>query len=167
MTVILHVQPVAERGGSDQLLLRMIRALPSTEFESHVVVPGPSPLAAEFQAAGARLHVVPMRRLTLSAAPGYRIAYAARWPLVVVRLALRRPTCASRRRPHQLVALALRLGGGAARPPAARLARARDRRAVRGRAAARALPRPRFADVVVAASSAIAAQLRPEQRARA
>ena len=88
MTVILHVQPVAERGGSDQLLLRMIRDLPSPEFENHVVVPGPSPLAAEFKAAGARLHVVPMRRLTLSAPLGYRVAYALAWPVVVARIAL-------------------------------------------------------------------------------
>jgi glycosyltransferase involved in cell wall biosynthesis len=88
MTVILHVQPVAERGGSDQALLRMVRALPQSEFECHVAMPGPSPLAGEYSAAGARLHVVPMRRLTHSRGTAYRVAYVATWPLVVLRLAL-------------------------------------------------------------------------------
>ena len=162
MTVILHVQPVAERGGSDQLLLRMIRDLPSTEFESHVVVPGPSPLAADFEAAGARLHIVPMRRLTLSAALAYRVAYALAWPLVVARIAL-----VARRvhadvvhtnslhslygwavallvhRPHVWHAREIVVQSG----PALRLERLLARR---------------FADVVVAASSAIATQLQPD-----
>ena len=162
MTVILHVQPVAERGGSDQLLLRMIRDLPSTEFENHVVVPGPSPLAAEFEAAGARLHVVPMRRLTLSAPLGYRVAYALAWPVVVARIALvaRRvradvvhtnslhslygwAVARLVRRPHVWHAREIVVQSG----PALRLER---------------LLAMRFADVVVAASNAIAAQLQPD-----
>ena len=152
---------MAERGGSDQLLLRMVRALPASEFESHVVVPGPSPLAAEFHAAGARLHIVPMRRLTLSSAPAYRIAYALAWPLVVARLArvarrVRADVVHTNslhslygwavarlvRRPHVWHAREIVVQSG----PALRLERFLARR---------------YADVVVAASQAIAEQLDP------
>ena len=78
---------MAERGGSDQALLQLVRSLPRDEFTSHVVVPGPSPLAHDFAAAGARLHTLPMRRLTRSAGLGYRLAYVLGWPVVVARLA--------------------------------------------------------------------------------
>ena len=44
------MQPVAERGGSDQALLRLVRSLPRREFDFHIAVPGPSPLADEFWA---------------------------------------------------------------------------------------------------------------------
>src|SRR5437879_2523049 len=135
---------------------------PARPAESHVVVPGPSPLAADFEAAGARLHIVPMRRLTLSAALAYRVAYALAWPLVVARIAL-----VARRvhadvvhtnslhslygwavallvhRPHVWHAREIVVQSG----PALRLERLLARR---------------FADVVVAASSAIAAQLQPD-----
>ena len=153
---------MAERGGSDHLLLSMIRALPATDFESHVVVPGPSPLAAEFRAAGARLHVVPMRRLTLSGALPYRIAYALAWPVVVARLALvaRRvradvvhtnslhslygwAVARLIRRPHVWHAREIVVQSG----PALRLER---------------FLAGRFADVVVAMSTAIAEQLQPD-----
>jgi hypothetical protein len=67
---ILSVQPVAERGGSDQALLRLVRSLPRGDFDFHIAVPGPSPLAAEFEAAGATLHVVPMARLSTSHSAG-------------------------------------------------------------------------------------------------
>ena len=60
------MQPVAERGGSDQALLRLVRSLPRGEFDFHIAVPGPSPLAAEFEAAGATLHIIPMARLSTS-----------------------------------------------------------------------------------------------------
>ena len=150
---------MAERGGSDQLLLNMIRALPAAEFENHVVVPGPSPLAPEFAAAGARLHVVPMRRLTLSGSLSYRIAYALAWPLVVIRVArvARRAgadvvhtnslhslygwaVARLIRRPHVWHAREIVVQSG----PALRLERFLARH---------------FADVVVAMSSAIAEQL--------
>jgi hypothetical protein len=87
MTVILHVQPVAERGGSDQALLNLLRTLPRAEFESHIALPAPGPLGTQLEAAGAQLHIVPMRRLTLSGSLGYRLAYVVAWPLVVLRLA--------------------------------------------------------------------------------
>jgi glycosyltransferase involved in cell wall biosynthesis len=140
----------------------MIRALPAAEFESHVVLPGPSPLAAEFGAAGARLHVVPMRRLTLSGRLAYRIAYALAWPVVVARVArvarqVRADVVHTNslhslygwavarliRRPHVWHAREIVVQSG----PALRIERFLARR---------------FADVVVAMSSAIAEQLEPD-----
>ena len=52
----------------------------------HAVFPRPSPLEAEFRAAGAQLHTVPMRRLTRSGGVGYWLAYATLWPFSVARL---------------------------------------------------------------------------------
>jgi glycosyltransferase involved in cell wall biosynthesis len=65
----------------------MISSLPSSEFECHVVVPDEPPLRDALEEAGARVHVVPMRRVTTSASLGYRLAYAAHWPVTVLRLA--------------------------------------------------------------------------------
>jgi glycosyltransferase involved in cell wall biosynthesis len=86
MIRLLSVQPVAERGGSDQALLRMVRSLPSDEFDCHIVVPGPSPMHAELTRAGATLHVVPMRRLSTSHGALDWLAYGAGWPVAVGRL---------------------------------------------------------------------------------
>src|SRR3954469_7057196 len=83
---ILSVQPVAERGGSDQALLRLVRSLPRDEFDFHIALPGPSPLAAEFEAAGATLHVVPMQRLSTSHGAGAWGGYVTGWPVAVARL---------------------------------------------------------------------------------
>jgi glycosyltransferase involved in cell wall biosynthesis len=80
------VQPVAERGGSDTALLRLVRSLPRGEFDFHIALPGPSPLAAEFADAGATLHVVPMERLSTSHDAGTWAGYVAGWPLAVARL---------------------------------------------------------------------------------
>jgi glycosyltransferase involved in cell wall biosynthesis len=84
---ILSVQPVAERGGSDQALLRLVRSLPRAEFDFHIALPGPSPLAAGYADAGATLHEVPMRRLSTSHNAGDWSAYATGWPLAVAKLA--------------------------------------------------------------------------------
>jgi glycosyltransferase involved in cell wall biosynthesis len=84
---ILSIQPVAERGGSDHALLRTFRYLTAHGWECHVVFPEPSPMTAEFVAAGVTVHVVPMRRLTRSGGAGYFAGYAALWPLSVLRLA--------------------------------------------------------------------------------
>jgi glycosyltransferase involved in cell wall biosynthesis len=86
-TTVLYIQPVAERGGSDQALVRMIRTLPRERFSCHVAVPAASPMQAELEAAGAVTHVVPMRRLTGSGDIGYWLAYLALWPVTVGRLA--------------------------------------------------------------------------------
>ncbi|MHB8219237.1 MAG: glycosyltransferase family 4 protein [Acidimicrobiales bacterium] len=80
------MHPIAERGGSDYCLLRMVRALIPEGWTCHVVTPAPSPLASEFVKAGAILHVVPMHRITTSASLGYWIRYAAAWPITVFRL---------------------------------------------------------------------------------
>ncbi len=80
------MQPVAERGGSDQALLRLVRSLPRGEFDFHIAVPAPSPLAAEFEAAGATLHVVPMPRLSTSHGAAAWGGYVANWPVAVTRL---------------------------------------------------------------------------------
>ena len=82
---ILYVQPVAERGGSDQALLRLVRGL-SGEVSAHVAVPSDPPLREELEAAGATVHVVPMRRLTTSAGWGWWARYAVEWPAAVARL---------------------------------------------------------------------------------
>jgi glycosyltransferase involved in cell wall biosynthesis len=86
MIRLLSVQPVAERGGSDHLLVRMLRSLPPDEFDCHVALPGRSPLADEFAAAGAGLHTVPMERLSTSHGAGEWAGYAAGWPVAVARL---------------------------------------------------------------------------------
>src|SRR2546429_2746470 len=86
MIRLLSVQPVAERGGSDYLLVRMLRSLPPDEFDCHVALPGRSPLAEEFAAAGAGLHTVPMERLSTSHAAGEWAGYVAAWPVAVARL---------------------------------------------------------------------------------
>ncbi len=81
------MQPVAERGGSDQALLRLVRSLPRDEFDFHIALPGPSPLAPEFAAAGATVHELPMRRLSTSHGTTAWAGYVAAWPLTVARLA--------------------------------------------------------------------------------
>lgn len=86
--VLLSIQPVAERGGSDWCLVRTVRSLSVAGWNCHVVTPAPSPLAEEFKAAGAVLHVIPMRRITTQEGLGYWMAYAAGWPVAVLRLAL-------------------------------------------------------------------------------
>ena len=65
----------------------MVRSLPRPEFECHVVVPGEPPLRAEFEAAGATVHVVPMRRISRSHRLWDWFVYAVAWPVTVVRLA--------------------------------------------------------------------------------
>src|SRR2546425_6871314 len=87
MIRLLSVQPVAERGGSDQLLVRMVRSLPSDEFDCHVVLPAPSPLADAFSDAGATLHTVPMRRISTSYGGADWAAYVAGWPAALGRIA--------------------------------------------------------------------------------
>ncbi len=85
---VLSVQPVAESGGSDQALLRLAGQLAAAGWAVHVALPAPSPIAAEFAAAGATLHVVPMHRLSTSHGLATWLAYAVGWPKSV--LALRR-----------------------------------------------------------------------------
>jgi glycosyltransferase involved in cell wall biosynthesis len=87
MIRLLSIQPVAERGGSDQALLRMVRSLPSEEFDCHLVLPGPSPLAAEYASAGATIHEIPMRRISTGHGGKQWAGYAAGWAPSVARIA--------------------------------------------------------------------------------
>ena len=86
MIRLLSIQPVAERGGSDQALLRMVRSLPSDEFDCHLVLPGAAPLAPEYEAAGATLHEVPMRRISTGHGAADWAAYGAGWTPAVARI---------------------------------------------------------------------------------
>jgi glycosyltransferase involved in cell wall biosynthesis len=88
MIRLLSIQAVAERGGSDHALLRMVRSLPSDEFEVHIAVPGEPPLRREFEAAGATVHILPMRRISTSHGLGTWLMYAAAWPITVGRLSM-------------------------------------------------------------------------------
>ncbi|MDQ3574122.1 MAG: glycosyltransferase [Actinomycetota bacterium] len=86
MIHLLSIQLVAERGGSDQALVRMIQSLPRDRFRCHVALPRPSPLEPEFYEAGATLHVVPMERISTTHRMRNWAAYATGWPLAVARL---------------------------------------------------------------------------------
>lgn len=85
MPSVLFVSPTAETGGSDQALLRLVRDL-EADFSCHVAVPAEPPLRAAFEAAGARVHVVPMRRITTTQGRAWWLRYALEWPLTVLRL---------------------------------------------------------------------------------
>jgi len=87
MIRLLTIQPVAERGGSDQALVRLLRSLPAVEFECHVVVPAEPPLRTELEATGAAVHVVPMERISTSHALDTWMRYGAGWPVAVGRIA--------------------------------------------------------------------------------
>ncbi len=65
----------------------MVRSLPSDEFDFHLVLPGPSPLADEFAGADATLHTVPMERLSTSHGAAEWTGYVAGWPPAVGRIA--------------------------------------------------------------------------------
>lgn len=77
---------MAETGGSDRAMLGLARQLGQAGWEVHVAVPAPAPLGTDFVAAGARLHVVPMHRISTSHNLGTWAAYALAWPLSVARL---------------------------------------------------------------------------------
>jgi glycosyltransferase involved in cell wall biosynthesis len=158
---ILSIQPVAERGGSDRALARLVGSLADAGWDCHIALPAASPMAADFEAAGATLHIVPMRRITTSGSVGYWAAYLANWPLSVARLVrLARRIDAPIIHSNSLhswygwaVALVLR------RP---HVWHARE--IVVQSAAALRLERAlclHFADTVVAVSGAVAAQLHP------
>ena len=86
MIRLLSIQPVAERGGSDHALLRLVRSLPSDEFDCHLVLPGVSPLTSEYHGAGATLHTVPMARISGGHGAREWAGYAGGWPLAVGRI---------------------------------------------------------------------------------
>ncbi len=65
----------------------MLAALGAEGWDCHVAVPHRAALAEQYAAAGATLHVVPMRRITTQGATlAWAAAYLAAWPASVVAL---------------------------------------------------------------------------------
>lgn len=141
--------------------MAMIGHLVAAGWECHVALPRAARLADEYAAAGAVVHIVPMRRITTSEGAGYWVGYALGWPVAVARLAR----------------LTVRVGAGVVHSNSlhswygwavALLTRRphvwHAREIVVQSGAALAVERwlaARFATVVVATSDAVAAQLRP------
>lgn len=84
---ILSVQPVADGGGSEQALIRMLSELGRDGWECHVAIPEHPLLAGAYEAAGIRIHTVAMERLTTTAGYSHWARYAGRWPVSVLALA--------------------------------------------------------------------------------
>jgi glycosyltransferase involved in cell wall biosynthesis len=161
---LLTIQPAADGGGSETALLGMLGALRSEGWECHVALPRPAALAEQYAAVGATLHVVPMLRITTQGGTlSWAAAYATSWPGSVAALVglTRRldvdlvhsnslhtwygwAVAALTGRPHVWHAREIVVQSGAA----LRLERVLTRR---------------FADLVIAVSGAVAAQLdRPD-----
>ena len=158
---VLCVQPVAERGGSDQALLRMSRQLVAAGWSVHVAMPSASPMADEFAVAGVALHVVPMKRISTSHGGADWAAYGLGWPISVLRLW----ALARRVRADLILSNSLHSWYGwavalLARRPHIWHAREIVTQSPTALRAERFLAR-RFARRVVAASEAVAAQLAP------
>src|SRR5215471_1708380 len=83
---ILSIQPVAERGGSDQALARLVGSLAHAGWECHIALPDRSPMAGTYEATGAVLHIVPMARISTSASGAGWARYALWWPVTTARL---------------------------------------------------------------------------------
>lgn len=64
----------------------MLRTLPPDEFECHVVVPSDPPLREAYEATGAAVHIVPMRRISTSHSAYAWFRYVCGWPLAITRL---------------------------------------------------------------------------------
>jgi glycosyltransferase involved in cell wall biosynthesis len=158
---LLSIQPTAERGGSDQALVRMVGSLTADGWTCHIAVPSPSPLREDFAAAGATLHVVPMRRLSTSGTTVDRLRYLAAWPGTVWRLVgLARTVEADVIHSNSLHSLYGWAAAAVARRPHVWHAREIVSQSRAALALERWLAR-RFATTVVAVSAAVAAQLDP------
>lgn len=152
---------VRDGGGSETALIRMIRQLTADGWECHVAISGPARLAAEYGAAGAVLHIVPLERLTTSGTAGRWLRYLLRWPVSVARLAV----LARRLRVDVIHSNALHSLYGWAVAALVRRPHVWHAREIVVQSSAalrleRALAR-RFATVAVAISQAVAAQLDP------
>lgn len=153
------MQPVGDGGGSEYALIGLIRQLRADGWECHVAVPEPVRLAPEYAAAGATVHGVAMPKVTTSGRPWRWLAYMAKWPFVVVRLA----RLARRLGVDVIHSNSLHSWHGWAAALLARRPHIWHAREIvfQSRAALRlerALAR-RFADQVIAVSAAVAAQL--------
>jgi len=158
---VLCVQPVAEQGGSDQALLRLGAQLTSAGWVVHVALPGPSPMAADFEAAGIHQHIVPMQRLSTSHGAGAWLGYALRWPVSVGRLWMLARSCQA----DVLQSNSLHTWYGWAAALLARKPHVWQAREIvtqsRAALAVERLLARRFASEVLAVSEAVAAQLVP------
>jgi glycosyltransferase involved in cell wall biosynthesis len=140
----------------------MSRQLVAGGWSVHVAMPAASPMAEEFAAAGAVLHVVPMKRISTSHDGAAWAGYALGWPLSVLRLwelarRVRADVILSNSL-HSWYGWAVALLAGKPHIWQAREIVTQSPTALR---AERFLAR-RFARRVVAASEAVAAQLAPE-----
>lgn len=80
---VFFVHPNNEVGGSDIGLLRLIEALGRDRYEAVVALPAEGPMTPLLQAAGARMHVLPMMQLRTLPSPSYQARYLLRmWPTV-------------------------------------------------------------------------------------
>jgi glycosyltransferase involved in cell wall biosynthesis len=139
----------------------MIRQLTADGWECHVAISGPARLAAEYAAAGAVLHIVPLERITTSGSASRWVRYLLRWPVSVLRLAL----LARRLRVDVVHSNALHSLYGWAVAAVVRRPHVWHAREIVVQSSAalrleRALAR-RFATVVIAISEAVADQLDP------
>ncbi|HET9692293.1 MAG TPA: glycosyltransferase family 4 protein [Acidimicrobiales bacterium] len=158
---LLSISTIGDGGGSETALIRVLAALDEAGWQCHVALPPGPRLAAGYEQAGATIHPVPMRRLTLS---GSRVAFAAGfaagWAPSVARLAaLARHTGASvvhSNTLHDLYGPAAARAAGLPHVWHAREVVVQSRAALR---LERALARR--SDAVVAVSHAVAAQLDP------
>jgi glycosyltransferase involved in cell wall biosynthesis len=85
---VLYVQSIAEIGGSDVALLRMVEGLDRSRYEPFVALPAEGPLTADLRRAGATVFLVPsMLRLTSTRGLRYLLRYVVTYPRAVARLA--------------------------------------------------------------------------------
>jgi glycosyltransferase involved in cell wall biosynthesis len=140
----------------------MARQLDASGWSVHIAVPSTSPMADEFAAAGAVMHVVPMKRISTSHDGAAWAAYALGWPASVLRLwALARTVQADvvlSNSLHSWYGWAVALLANRPHIWHAREIVTQSRTALRTE---RFLAR-RFARRVIAASEAVAAQLAPD-----
>jgi len=82
------VQSVAEIGGSDVSLLRIVEALDRSRYRAFVVLPSDGPLNDALRECGATVLIEPsMIRLTTTRGKGYYLRYLLQYPYAVWRLA--------------------------------------------------------------------------------
>lgn len=85
---VLYIQPNSEVGGSDIALARTIEAMAESGQRSSVILPSDGPLVERMRAAGADIHIVPMKQLRTLPSIRYQASYLARFLPTV--LAMRR-----------------------------------------------------------------------------
>ena len=74
---LLFVQPNSEIGGSDIALARTVESLKPAGIAISVILPKEGPLVSKLEAAGARIHYVPMQQLRTLPSLSYQARYLA------------------------------------------------------------------------------------------